>query len=117
MTSLLPIVKDILPIIMPGAVHVTKSEDIKESTGQTEGMIRKGAIVDKSDKLCASGTTPCFNLSSSLVVVGCPRLLSSFFAVFYPSRGATKAQNGTMGIHGTSSMSSLHKDGHRSCSA
>jgi len=55
MTSLIPIVKDILPIIMPGDVHVTKSTELEEGTGQTEGMIRKGAIVGKSDKLCASG--------------------------------------------------------------
>ncbi|KAF4630676.1 hypothetical protein G7Y89_g7459 [Cudoniella acicularis] len=57
MTSLLPIIKDVIPIIMPAAVQVTKSSEIQESTSQTEGMIRKGAIVDKSDKLCASGTT------------------------------------------------------------
>lgn len=55
MTSLLPIIKDIVPMIMPSHVHVTKASDLDESTGgQTEGMIRKGAIVNKSEKICAS---------------------------------------------------------------
>ncbi|XMA11865.1 hypothetical protein WAI453_004656 [Rhynchosporium graminicola] len=54
MTSLLPIIKDILPIIMPSQVHVTKSTELDIATGQTDGMVRKGAIVKKSDKVCAS---------------------------------------------------------------
>lgn len=40
---------------MPEPVHVTRAADIKTSDGQTDGMIRQGAIVDKSDKVCASG--------------------------------------------------------------
>jgi len=39
---------------MAGEVLVKKASDIKTSDGQTEGMIRQGAIVDKSDKVCAS---------------------------------------------------------------
>ncbi|TVY37486.1 hypothetical protein LOCC1_G006194 [Lachnellula occidentalis] len=39
---------------MPGSVQVTKSTALDEGTGQTEGMIRQGAIIDKSDKICAS---------------------------------------------------------------
>ncbi len=39
---------------MAAKVEVTKASDIKTGTGQTEGMIRQGAIVDKSDKVCAS---------------------------------------------------------------
>jgi len=55
MTSLLPFLKDIIPIVMGSStVHVTKSTDLDEGTGQTEGMIRKGAIINKSDKICAS---------------------------------------------------------------
>ena len=41
---------------MAGAVQVTRAASLTTSTGQTEGMIRQGAIVDQSDKLCASGT-------------------------------------------------------------
>jgi len=35
-------------------VHVTKHEDIKPSHGQTEGMIRMGAIADLCPTLCAN---------------------------------------------------------------
>jgi len=54
MSSLIPIIKDLIPIIMPSEVQVTKSTELDSGTGQTEGMIRKGAIVNKSDKICAS---------------------------------------------------------------
>jgi len=54
MASLIPVIKDLIPIIMPGEVQVTKSTELSEGTGQTEGMIRKGAIVGKSDKICGS---------------------------------------------------------------
>lgn len=56
MASLIPVIKDILPIIHPGPVISVKSNELDDSTGQTQGMIRKGAIVGKCDKLCASGT-------------------------------------------------------------
>jgi len=55
MTSLLPILQDILPMIMPASVQVTRSNELDAGTGQTEGMVRKGAIIDKSKKICASG--------------------------------------------------------------
>jgi len=32
-------------------VHVTKASELKTSTGQTEGMIRQGAIIDLSPNL------------------------------------------------------------------
>lgn len=41
-------------MIMPGPVQVVKSTELDAGTGQTEGMIRKGAIIGKSDKICAS---------------------------------------------------------------
>lgn len=55
MASLLPILSDIIPILMPGSVQVAKGSELEIGTDQTEGMIRKGAIVNKSHKLCASG--------------------------------------------------------------
>ncbi len=39
---------------MAAPVEVTKSTDLHSNTGQTEGMIRKGAIIDKSDNISAS---------------------------------------------------------------
>ncbi|KAH9904917.1 RmlC-like cupin domain-containing protein [Xylariomycetidae sp. FL2044] len=35
-------------------VHVTRAESLIPSGGQTEGMIRSNAIVDKCDGICAS---------------------------------------------------------------
>ncbi|KAI2608081.1 RmlC-like cupin [Hypoxylon fragiforme] len=35
-------------------VHLTKASTIKPSGGQTEGMIRSNAIVDKCDGICAT---------------------------------------------------------------
>lgn len=58
MASAIPILQDLLPMILPSSVHVTKSSELDAGTGQTEGMIRKGAIIDKSDKICASGIWP-----------------------------------------------------------
>jgi hypothetical protein len=55
MSSLIPFLQDIIPMLRPGKVQVVKSTELDEGTGQTEGMIRKGAIVGMSDHLCASG--------------------------------------------------------------
>jgi len=39
---------------MANTVSVTKASELDEGTGgRTEGMVRKGAIVDKSDKICS----------------------------------------------------------------
>ncbi|KAI0141586.1 RmlC-like cupin [Xylariaceae sp. FL1272] len=35
-------------------VHITKASSLQMSGGQTEGMIRSNAIVDKCDGICAS---------------------------------------------------------------
>lgn len=42
-------------------VHVTRANELHQGTGQTEGMVRKAAIVNKNDCICASGMTflPC----------------------------------------------------------
>lgn len=39
---------------MASLVQVTKASELHANTGQTEGMVRKGAIVDKCDSICAS---------------------------------------------------------------
>ena len=39
---------------MPLPIHVTRASEIVTSGGQTEGMIRQNAIVDKADNICAS---------------------------------------------------------------
>ena len=40
---------------MAAPVQLTKASELQTNTGQTEGMIRQGAIIDKSDNLSASG--------------------------------------------------------------
>ncbi len=52
--SFLPIIKDIIPLIMPSPVHVTKSTELSSTTGQTDGMIRQGAIIGRSPSICGS---------------------------------------------------------------
>ena len=47
---------------MAAPVQVTKASELDTNTGQTEGMIRQGAITDKSDNLSASGRFPCKTL-------------------------------------------------------
>ena len=39
---------------MAAPVEVIRSTELHDNTGQTEGMVRKGAIVDKSDRISAS---------------------------------------------------------------
>ena len=43
---------------MAAPVQITKASELHTNTGQTEGMIRQGAIIDKSDTLSASGLFP-----------------------------------------------------------
>lgn len=44
---------------MAAPVQITKASELHTDTGQTEGMIRQGAIIDKSDNISASGLFPC----------------------------------------------------------
>lgn len=36
-------------------LHVIKASDLDSNTGQSEGMVRMGAVVNKSSNMCASG--------------------------------------------------------------
>jgi hypothetical protein len=66
MASLLPLIQDILPMILPASVTVTKAADILPSESQPNGeaegtkpgvrVISRHALVDNTDKMCASGT-------------------------------------------------------------
>lgn len=56
MMSLLALIPDILPMIMPGNVQVTKASDLEaQRAGKDSAMIRQGAVVGKTDKMCATG--------------------------------------------------------------
>ncbi|AEO59802.1 hypothetical protein MYCTH_2308340 [Thermothelomyces thermophilus ATCC 42464] len=63
MTSLLPLIQDILPMILPASVTVTKAADIlpgetgsSETAAATPGVrvISRNAVVGKTDKMCTS---------------------------------------------------------------
>lgn len=51
--SLLP---DLLPMIMPSEVQITKASDLAaQRDGKDAAMIRQGAVIGKSDRMCATG--------------------------------------------------------------
>ena len=72
MASLIPLIHDILPMIMPSSVHIVKGEnvfrgpgkvDIKEGeysaieqAGARSDALETNAVVNKSPRICASGT-------------------------------------------------------------
>lgn len=61
MASLLPIIQDILPMILPSSVHITKADEIGPlptipTGGKVEPrVVSRDAMVNKTDKLCATG--------------------------------------------------------------
>jgi hypothetical protein len=64
MASLLPLIQDILPMILPASITVTKAADILPPVTERSGdgqersgvqVISRNAVVDKTDRMCASG--------------------------------------------------------------
>ncbi|KAI2630202.1 RmlC-like cupin [Hypomontagnella submonticulosa] len=52
--SLLP---DLLPMIMPSKVQITKASDLAaQRDGKDAAMIRQGAVIGKSDRMCATAS-------------------------------------------------------------
>lgn len=73
MASLLPFISEILPMIMPASTHVTAAKDLQPDHPTVEGpVIRRAAVVDRCDKMCASGKLDHTHAP--------PRLLASFLA-------------------------------------
>jgi hypothetical protein len=67
MASLLPLIQDILPMILPGSVSVTKAADILPPDTQPSGVdgeetgvrvISRPAVVNKTDSMCTSSESP-----------------------------------------------------------
>ncbi|KAF1736882.1 hypothetical protein CRV24_002494 [Beauveria bassiana] len=55
MASLIPFISEILPMIMPASTHVTAAKDLRPAHPTVEGpVIRRAAVVDRCDKMCAS---------------------------------------------------------------
>ncbi|KAM3545061.1 hypothetical protein ARSEF1564_001982 [Beauveria bassiana] len=58
MASLIPFISEILPMIMPASTHVTAAKDLRPAHPTVEGpVIRRAAVVDRCDKMCASVLT------------------------------------------------------------
>ncbi|CAM1508563.1 Fc.00g054110.m01.CDS01 [Cosmosporella sp. VM-42] len=58
MSSLMPIISEILPMIMPAPTRITKAEEIEPPYPTVEGpVIQRPAVVNKCDKMCTSVLT------------------------------------------------------------
>ncbi|CAJ2499761.1 Uu.00g026140.m01.CDS01 [Anthostomella pinea] len=67
MSSFFSLIPDLLPMIMPSEVHVTKASDLEATRRANDDvMIRQGAVIGKSDKMCASVLTAKPNCSSAV---------------------------------------------------
>ncbi|KAJ2999362.1 hypothetical protein NUW58_g25 [Xylaria curta] len=56
MSSIFSLLPDILPMIMPSAITVVKATDLETQREKSKDlpMIRQGAIIGKSDRMCAT---------------------------------------------------------------
>ncbi|KAI8629755.1 cupin domain-containing protein [Xylariaceae sp. FL1651] len=55
MASIFSLLPDILPMIMPSAVSIVKATDLEvQRQSKDSPMIRQGAVIGKSDKMCAT---------------------------------------------------------------
>ena len=55
-SSIFSLLPDILPMIMPASVEVTKGSDLEaQRAGKNSAMVRQGAVIGKSEKMCATG--------------------------------------------------------------
>ncbi|KAI1209307.1 RmlC-like cupin [Annulohypoxylon truncatum] len=81
--SLLP---DLLPMIMPSEVQITKASDLEaQRDGKDAAMIRQGAVIGKSDRMCASETI-IYAASGKGMYVIIPELVTSSGADEEPKR-------------------------------
>ncbi|KAI0410127.1 RmlC-like cupin domain-containing protein [Xylaria palmicola] len=56
MSSIFSLLPDILPMILPSAITVVKATDLETQREKSKDspMIRQGAIIGKSDRMCAT---------------------------------------------------------------
>ncbi|GJC84455.1 hypothetical protein ColLi_07293 [Colletotrichum liriopes] len=71
MASLIPLINDLLPMIIPSSVSVTKASTLRASdaTLQPGSANEADAVVGKSDKLCASDTIVYMASGTGLLLV------------------------------------------------
>lgn len=59
MSSLLPIISEILPMIMPASANITRAKQLEPSHPTVEGpVIERPAVVGKCDNMCVTGKLP-----------------------------------------------------------
>ena len=67
MSSLLPFLQDLLPMIMPAPVAVVRARELEARQPAAElAVTQRDAILDHCDKMCASG-------KSASLLPGCPK--------------------------------------------
>ncbi|KAF7561446.1 hypothetical protein G7046_g2697 [Stylonectria norvegica] len=55
MASLLPLIGDLLPMVMPAATRIIQAKQLEPAYPTVEGpVIQRAAIINKCDKMCAS---------------------------------------------------------------
>ncbi|KDN60410.1 putative cupin domain-containing protein [Colletotrichum sublineola] len=71
MASFIPLINDLLPMIIPSSVSVTKASTLRPSdaTRQPSSANEADAVVSKSDKLCASDTIVYMASGTGLLLV------------------------------------------------
>lgn len=86
MASFIPIIQEILPMLMPSSISVTRASEIfppapppaEGSPRDTSGGVRvvsRDAVVNKTDKMCVTGMSPpTRQLTSPLLVFDQQRL-------------------------------------------
>ncbi|KAM4055994.1 cupin domain-containing protein [Hirsutella rhossiliensis] len=59
MASLLPLISEILPMIMPASAQVMRADQLRPAAASTlDGpVVTRSAVIDKCDKMCASVLT------------------------------------------------------------
>ncbi|KAK1455896.1 cupin domain-containing protein, partial [Colletotrichum melonis] len=99
MASLIPLINDLIPMIVPSSVSVTKATTLRppNATLNPASANEADAVVSKSDKLCASGSSrACHDSinpvpSHGLVSCSLPRLLQLTRVVITLNPHATSA--------------------------
>ena len=57
MASLLSLVSELLPMVMPASVDIVRASDLEPTYPTVEGpVIQRQAVVNKCDRMCTSGS-------------------------------------------------------------
>jgi hypothetical protein len=69
MSSLLPLISEILPMIMPASANITRAKQLEPTHPTVEGpVIERPAVVGKCDNMCVTGKPSCLRSYVSNVI-------------------------------------------------